>query len=210
MPTDLYSRTLYSPGLHQDRGTEHTLGIDAATAQEIETLARITELENKWRRECERLTLWQRPLKTIYLFCAATANFMYKLLLFIVGHSVFLWVCLPIGIAWILAETFPGEHTEYIQTVDFVVEYVAWWVGLGILSSIGLGSGLQTGVLFMFPHIIKVCLTAEACKTTNFESFSAIWFRVSETLFVCPDSSVATDPATYFGVWRLIVIPRSE
>ena len=34
--------------------------------------------------------------------------------------------------------------------------YIVWWVGLGILSSIGLGSGMQTGLMFLFPHILKV------------------------------------------------------
>lgn len=35
------------------------------------------------------------------------------------------------------------------------VKYVVWWVGLGILSSIGLGTGMQSGVLFLFPHMLK-------------------------------------------------------
>lgn len=141
MSSELYSRTLYSPGYHQDCGTGHTLGIDAATSQEIQTLARITELEDKWRRDCDRLTLWQRPLKTMHMFFAALANFVYKLLVFTFGHQIFRWVCLPISIIWILAEIFPGPHTVYIKRVDFAVEYVVWWVGLGVLSSIGLGSG---------------------------------------------------------------------
>ena len=37
-----------------------------------------------------------------------------------------------------------------------VVKFVVWWVGLGTVSSVGLGCGFQTGVLFLFPHIMKV------------------------------------------------------
>ena len=208
MPSDLYDRTLYSPGLHQTRGLEaHTQGMAAATSQEIQTLARITELEEKWRRDCDRLTLWQRPFKTLHVFCAALANSIYRLLVFVLSHSIFLWVCLPLGILWLVAEFVPGPHTPYVRAADFTVEYVVWWVGLGVLSSIGLGSGLQTGVLFMFPHIIKVCLTAEACRSTRFESFTAIWFRVSESLFVCPDGPPGPPP-TYFDIWKLVIIPR--
>jgi hypothetical protein len=33
---------------------------------------------------------------------------------------------------------------------------VVWWVGLGVLSSIGLGTGMQSGLLFLFPHMLKV------------------------------------------------------
>lgn len=37
-----------------------------------------------------------------------------------------------------------------------MVEYVVWWVGLGVLSSIGLGTGMHSGLLFLFPHMLKV------------------------------------------------------
>jgi vacuole membrane protein 1 len=33
---------------------------------------------------------------------------------------------------------------------------VVWWVGLGVLSSIGLGTGMHSGLLFLFPHMLKV------------------------------------------------------
>lgn len=209
MPSELYNRTILSPAHHSHNGEPHTQGEEAATAQEMETFARITELEEKWRKDCENLTLWKQPLKTTYVFFAALSSFTYKLLMFVFSHSLFIWAFLPLAAVWVAAEWNPGPHTQYVKEVDFVFEYIAWWVGLGILSSIGLGSGLQTGVLFMFPHIIKVCLTAEMCGTTNFESFTAIWFRVSETLFMCPAGTVGHgSPATYFGIWKLVIIPR--
>ena len=34
--------------------------------------------------------------------------------------------------------------------------FIAYWVILGVLSSIGLGSGLHTFVLFLGPHILRV------------------------------------------------------
>lgn len=49
------------------------------------------------------------------------------------------------------------------------VSYAAWWVGLGVLSSIGLGSGLHSGLLFLFPHILKVCLAVERCGHADFD-----------------------------------------
>ncbi len=36
------------------------------------------------------------------------------------------------------------------------MQYVVWWVGLGVLSSIGLGTGMHSGLLFLFPHMLKV------------------------------------------------------
>ena len=80
------------------------------------------------------------------------------------------------------------------------------WVGLGILSSIGLGSGLQSGVLFLFPHIIKTCLAAQTCKTIDFQSYSNIWFRSPSNLFKCPELTYESTPVTFYGLWCKIFL----
>ncbi len=36
--------------------------------------------------------------------------------------------------------------------------FVIWWVGLGVASSIGFGTGLHTFLLYLGPHIAKVIL----------------------------------------------------
>ena len=41
--------------------------------------------------------------------------------------------------------------------------FVLWWIGLGIASSVGLGTGLHTFILFLGPHIAKVTLEANKC-----------------------------------------------
>ena len=38
--------------------------------------------------------------------------------------------------------------------------FAVYWLGLGIASSIGLGTGLHTFVLYLGPHIAKVTLAA--------------------------------------------------
>lgn len=87
---------------------------------------------------------------------------------------------------YIISHQFNGPHQEFVDKIQFQIEFTIWWVGLGILSSIGLGSGLQSGVLFMFPHIFRVCLAAQTCKTLDFESDTNIWFRNPPDLFKCP------------------------
>lgn len=49
-----------------------------------------------------------------------------------------------------------GQQAEEVQRAETWVQYVVWWVGLGILSSIGLGTGMHSGLLFLFPHMLKV------------------------------------------------------
>lgn len=48
--------------------------------------------------------------------------------------------------------SYPAELAELEEWASYLV----WWLGLGILSSIGLGTGMHSGILFMFPHILKV------------------------------------------------------
>ncbi|RCN28382.1 hypothetical protein ANCCAN_25873 [Ancylostoma caninum] len=43
-----------------------------------------------------------------------------------------------------------------------------WWVFLGVLSSIGLGSGLHTFLIYLGPHIAAVTLAAHECNSLDF------------------------------------------
>ena len=47
--------------------------------------------------------------------------------------------------------------------------WCGYWLVLGVLSSIGLGSGLHTFVLYLGPHIAKVTLAAYECGTLDFQ-----------------------------------------
>ncbi|KAF7458917.1 vacuole membrane protein, VMP1 like integral membrane protein [Cryptosporidium felis] len=67
----------------------------------------------------------------------------------------------------------------------FIHEYVyinlmnsIWWVGLGFLSSVGLGCGIHTGLLFLFPHIYSVIKTAESYNTLNFDPRTNMWSSI--------------------------------
>ena len=42
-----------------------------------------------------------------------------------------------------------------MHEMELWLQYLVWWVGLGVLSSIGLGSGVHSGLLFLFPHMLK-------------------------------------------------------
>ncbi len=66
--------------------------------------------------------------------------------------------------------------------------------------------GLQSGILFLYPHIIKVCLAAQTCKTLDFESNSNMWFRSPKNLFKCPALTPESTPVTFFGIWRKIIL----
>ena len=51
---------------------------------------------------------------------------------------------------------FAGKAEPLVTEAETWIMFVVWWVGLGVLSSVGLGTGIHTGLLFLFPHIFKV------------------------------------------------------
>ena len=53
-----------------------------------------------------------------------------------------------------------GPHTEYRSTLIDVIFFSLYWILLGVASSIGLGTGLHTFVLYLGPHIARVTLAA--------------------------------------------------
>ena len=67
--------------------------------------------------------------------------------------------------------------------------YVFWWVTLGFLSSVGLGTGLHTFLLFTGPHIVRVALTAAKCGSMSFDETILDYFpimRYAPDAFECP------------------------
>jgi vacuole membrane protein 1 len=50
-----------------------------------------------------------------------------------------------------------------LATAKDVLLFVFWWIGLGIASSIGLGTGLHTFLLYLGPHIAKVAVVSHEC-----------------------------------------------
>jgi len=176
------------------------------------TAQQISDFEHMRRDERENLTLFQQPLTTLRIFfagCVALASYAFR---YVVSHALFLYLVLPAVLLWLVLDHIPGPYTDTISQIEFAVEYVVWWVGLGILSSIGLGSGLQSGVLFLFPHIMKVSLAAHTCQTLDFDSMSDMWFRSPPSLFHCPVSNGSVSlaspgtPVTLWGIWRKIIL----
>lgn len=147
----------------------------------------------------------QQPVLTLYLFFAGIFDLIVYSFRYCTSHPIFVYFLLPAVALWLVLEYVPGPLTEWINGVEFFVEFVVWWVGLGILSSVGLGSGLQSGVLFLYPHIIKVFFAAQTCKTLDFESASDIWFRAPPSLFKCPAATYESTPVTFWGMWMKII-----
>ena len=91
---------------------------------------------------------------------------------------------------------------QEFERVKFGALFVSWWMGLGILSSIGLGTGMHSGILFLFPHCMEVVIIAQRCKSLDFDSFSNMWFLGHE--MSCPSS---TSEVTFMGIMMKVLMP---
>lgn len=83
----------------------------------------------------------------------------------------------------------------YVQGGELLLECL-YWMWLGVLSSVGLGTGLHTFVLYLGPRIVGVTLHAWACGTT----------QISINESICP-SGVDLQPVTMWGIYQLVCLP---
>lgn len=80
-----------------------------------------------------------------------------------------------------------------------------WWVLLGILSSIGLGFGMHTFVLFLGPHIAAVTTAAHFCNSLNFPE------PPYPNEIICPNndhisSTITPNQVTFFNILQKVAL----
>uniref|UniRef100_A0A3Q2R4D4 Vacuole membrane protein 1 n=1 Tax=Fundulus heteroclitus TaxID=8078 RepID=A0A3Q2R4D4_FUNHE len=130
----------------------------------------LSSRERRQRDKEERLSLvlWRRPVVTLRYFLLETLVKL-KELTFELWHRrgtvfIFLSLCFLFSITY----STDGSHQTYVQYLEKKFLWCAYWVGLGILSSVGLGTGLHTFLLYLGPHIASVTLAAYECGSTDF------------------------------------------
>eukprot|EP00727_Mastigamoeba_balamuthi_P007131 m51a1_g3038 hypothetical protein (514) ;mRNA; f:918477-920388 len=191
------------------------------------------------RRAVAELTLWKRPVATVrhagLEMAAGLRSFSRRKRA----------RAMAVGAVALLVLV-----SRYQSVMDATL-YVVWWVGLGVLSSIGLGTGMHSGILllpfnadititpeeppplllllllqgawgkaiwhltpalphtrgrFMFPHIMRVTMAAEACRSLDFRSWDEMWFRSGT--FECPDDVPPSAPHPgFWGVFGKVLLP---
>uniref|UniRef100_A0A8C2I6B5 Vacuole membrane protein 1 n=1 Tax=Cyprinus carpio TaxID=7962 RepID=A0A8C2I6B5_CYPCA len=100
-----------------------------------------------------------------------------------------------------MAYSIEGAHQEYVQYLEKKFLWCAYWVGLGILSSVGLGTGLHTFLLYLGPHIASVTLAAYECGSVNFPE------PPYPAQIVCPEEEVLLES---ISLWTIMSKVRLE
>ncbi|KAI8116648.1 hypothetical protein FF38_04783 [Lucilia cuprina] len=124
--------------------------------------------KEKLKAEREALVLWRQPIKTLS-YCSLEIVELVKTL---VGKLMQrkTWIGLFLILASFIAVLYqlPGRHQIIVEFLKNNTWFVVYWTGLGILSSVGLGTGLHTFLLYLGPHIASVTLAAYECNSLNF------------------------------------------
>ncbi|XP_066312704.1 vacuole membrane protein KMS1-like isoform X2 [Miscanthus floridulus] len=121
----------------------------------------IPELRAKHKMDLENLTLTKQPLRTLHYFLLAMLQYLKRLATYILskGGFFFLLIVLLVASGILLAVSDGQNKKEFLNYAKFVL----WWVSLGVASSIGLGSGLHTFVLYLGPHVALFTIKAVQC-----------------------------------------------
>ncbi|GJQ85276.1 hypothetical protein Trydic_g23175 [Trypoxylus dichotomus] len=149
------------------------------------------------KAERETIIIWLKPLLTLEYFCKEVFE-----LSCIYGNKLLVYrkfVILLLGLALTCAIAFKvdGPHQNFLQQWYSTLLWCLYWTGLGILSSVGLGTGLHTFLLYLGPHIAQVTLAAYECNSLNFPE------PPYPDEIICP-----VDPAKMTGVSILAIMSK--
>ena len=117
----------------------------------------------------ENLTLTKRPLDVLRLFSMKASAWARQGATAVWEHAHTQTYAVPAIIAFATLKALCADPRveASIASIEHAAYLAFFWVGLGIASSVGLGTGLHSGLLFVFPHTFSVVKQIEACGHTN-------------------------------------------
>ncbi|KAG2721775.1 hypothetical protein I3760_02G096800 [Carya illinoinensis] len=128
-------------------------------------------LEMQHQQEVENLTLSAQPIKTLKFFILAIVQYVKRSLLYLLAKGGWLMLLSTVAVAiGILVIAIDGPHEKHVEELSKYIRFGLWWISLGVASSIGLGSGLHTFVLYLGPHIALFTIKAMQCGRVDLKS----------------------------------------
>ena len=128
----------------------------------------------------EAMGLLKTPFTVCKLFASAAMDFAVENVLAVGTHRLTLVIVYPALALWVISrQVAPGlyDAPDCLGNAGGLLYYpslmayeAVWWLLLGILSSIGLGTGLHSGIMFLWPFVMAVITNVEACGSTSFSA----------------------------------------
>ncbi|RZF39450.1 hypothetical protein LSTR_LSTR000971 [Laodelphax striatellus] len=120
------------------------------------------------KRERESIVLWRKPFVTLDYFVRELGMNAYSAYRSVLSHKLTVFLSVVCAMLFYGLAHVDGPHRILMEYSQRKMWLCLYWVGLGVLSSIGLGTGLHTFVLYLGPHIAQVTLAAYECGNLNF------------------------------------------
>jgi len=174
----------------------------------------VEALREKLSAARKELTLKKAPLSTSRLFLGSVVGFTVHGFITVLKSWITWLLVVPLVVAWFAGHQFAPElfvgpvcgETEgaLLWKVELAMQEAAWWITLGVLSSVGFGTGLHSGLMFLFPHVMQTVAAAEGCHTTD---GLISWYnhpcklQCSTTVGPKDDSTV-----TFLRLWLLVTV----
>ncbi|ONM58910.1 Vacuole membrane protein KMS1 [Zea mays] len=131
----------------------------------------MSELRKKHRVDLERLTITSRPFKTLSFFVLAIAQNLERTCSSVLKKGYQLKTAMLLVVAtWLLLMFTDGLNEKHLQELFWYVRFGLWWIILGVASSIGLGSGLHTFIMYLAPHVALFTIKAVQCGRVDLKS----------------------------------------
>eukprot|EP01147_Barroeca_monosierra_P005043 gene5042-134_t len=128
----------------------------------------LNALKRDLRKKRKEVVIWSKPLTTLFYFTMEIGHLIAIFLSSLWRRRLITTTIISIigSIVYVLTTTTSPE----LQFVAFKIKEAIFWCILGILSSVGLGTGLHTFILFLGPYIAQVTMHAYSCGTLDFGS----------------------------------------
>ncbi|KAG8195156.1 hypothetical protein JTE90_023333 [Oedothorax gibbosus] len=145
-------------------------GIDNTFSMQYEASS-LSNQTKQWiaiREDRKNLVLWKRPFTTLQYFVKELFINFYEYGTKLLQHQKVVLTSLLFIALSVVIYRYEGPHQKYVGRIEKEFLRCAYWIGLGVLSSVGLGTGLHTFVLYLGPHIAAVTLAAYECNSLDF------------------------------------------
>ncbi|CAG5022855.1 unnamed protein product [Parnassius apollo] len=151
--------------------------------------------------DTDSLVLWRRPLTTLEYFFKELLILISTGLQKLLAYRILALTIILLTVGTVISYYVSGPHQPYVQVTVATLAWWGWWVILGVCSSVGLGTGLHTFLLYLGPHIARVTLAAYECGSLNFPE------PPYPNDIICPTETVAAGAVT---IWSIMSKVRIE
>jgi len=151
------------------------LSSDSFAASPSKTKRKRVQVPNRLRKasgvdkeEMAKHVLWRRPFTTTYYFVLELFEILFSYFFKILKYrKTVVTLLLFVGLI-VMSFNIPGTHLAVLYYLRKKILWCAYWLGLGVASSIGLGTGLHTFLLYLGPFIAQVTMAAYECDSLDF------------------------------------------